>query len=240
MDLSSEEEVKRALKCNREYMGGRYIEVFREKAPTAHGPPKSSSTPWQGRTLGEHEEEEDLADSGRLFVRNLSYTSSEEDLEKLFSAYGPLSELHYPIDNLTKKPKGFAFVTFMFPEHAVKAYAEVDGQVFQGRMLHVLPSTIKKEASQDADTPGSSYKKKKEAMDKANSSSSHNWNTLFMGPNAVADAIAQKYNATKSQVFDHVSESLRVCVYGLFSILSRGRCWTWTQFHNLHINYTLL
>lgn len=37
--------------------------------------------------------------------------------------------------------------------------------------------------------------------------SSHNWNTLFMGPNAVADAIAQKYNATKSQVFDHVSES---------------------------------
>lgn len=47
----------------------------------------------------------------------------------LFS--GPLSELHYPIDSLTKKPKGFAFVTFMFPEHAVRAYAEVDGQVFQ-------------------------------------------------------------------------------------------------------------
>ncbi|MEJ1282002.1 RNA binding motif protein 19 [Cricetulus griseus] len=203
VDLSSEEEVKKALKCNREYMGGRYIEVFREKAPSAHGPPKSSTTPWQGRTLGEHEEEEDLADSGRLFVRNLSYTSSEEDLEKLFSAYGPLSELHYPIDSLTKKPKGFAFITFMFPEHAVKAYAEVDGQVFQGRMLHVLPSTIKKEASQDSDTSGSSYKKKKEAMDKANSSSSHNWNTLFMGPNAVADAIAQKYSATKSQVFDH-------------------------------------
>ena len=42
-----------------------------------------------------------------------------------------MSELHYPIDSLTKKPKGFAFVTFMFPEHAVKAYAEVDGRVFQ-------------------------------------------------------------------------------------------------------------
>lgn len=62
--------------------------MFREKqAPTARGPPKSTM-PWQGRTLGENEEEEDLADSGRLFVRNLSYTSSEEDLEKLFSAYG--------------------------------------------------------------------------------------------------------------------------------------------------------
>ncbi|XP_070255718.1 probable RNA-binding protein 19 [Myotis yumanensis] len=205
VDFSSEEEVKKALKCNREYMGGRYIEVFREKTvPVAKGPPKSSSKPWQGRTLGEDEEEEDLADSGRLFVRNLPYTSTEEDLEKIFSKYGPLSELHYPIDSLTKKPKGFAFVSFMFPEHAVKAYAEVDGQVFQGRMLHVLPSTIKKEASEDASAPGSSsYKKKKEAKDKANSSSSHNWNTLFMGPNAVADAIAQKYSATKSQVFDH-------------------------------------
>ncbi|XP_008052444.1 probable RNA-binding protein 19 [Carlito syrichta] len=205
VDFSSEEEVKKALKCNREYMGGRYIEVFREKTvPTAKGPLKSNSKSWQGRTLGENEEEEDLADSGRLFVRNLPYTSTEEDLEKLFSKYGPLSELHYPIDSLSKKPKGFAFVTFMFPEHAVKAFTEVDGQVFQGRMLHVLPSTIKKEASEDAMAPGlSAYKKKKEAKEKASSSSSHNWNTLFMGPNAVADAIAQKYNATKSQVFDH-------------------------------------
>ncbi|XP_055260316.1 probable RNA-binding protein 19 [Moschus berezovskii] len=205
VDFSSEEEVRKALKCDREYMGGRYIEVFRERnVPAAKAPLKNGAKPWQGRTLGEHEEEEDLADSGRLFVRNLPYTSSEEDLEKLFSRYGPLSELHYPIDSLTKKPKGFAFITFMFPEHAVKAYAEVDGQVFQGRMLHVLPSTVKKEASEDADTPGSSsYKKKKESKDKANSSSSHNWNTLFMGPNAVADAIAQKYSATKSQVFDH-------------------------------------
>ncbi|EPY78398.1 putative RNA-binding protein 19 [Camelus ferus] len=232
VDFSSEEEVKKALKCNREYLGGRYIEVFREKnIPPAKAPLKNTAKPWQGRALGELEDEEDLADSGRLFVRNLPYTSTEEDLEKLFSKYElmgfgcsfmsyphhpsscfgidvrwpcPLSELHCPIDSLTKKPKGFAFVAFMFPEHAVKAYAEVDGQVFQGRMLHVLPSTIKKESSEDTDTPGSSsYKKKKESKDKANSSSSHNWNTLFMGPNAVADAIAQKYSATKSQVFDH-------------------------------------
>lgn len=40
-------------------------------------------------------------------------------------------------------------------------------------MLHVLPSTVKKEASEDADAPGSSsYKKKKESKDKANSSRS--------------------------------------------------------------------
>ncbi|XP_055002947.1 probable RNA-binding protein 19 [Sorex araneus] len=204
VDLHSEDDVRKALKCHREYMGGRYIEVFREQsAPAPKGPPRSGTKAWAGRTLGEHEEEEDLADSGRLFVRNLPYTSSEEDLQGLFSAYGPLSELHYPIDSLTKKPKGFAFVTFMFPEHAVKAYAEVDGRVFQGRMLHVLPATIKKEPGEEAGAGTSSYKKQKEQKEKAASSSSHNWNTLFMGPNAVADAIAQKYSATKSQVFDH-------------------------------------
>lgn len=63
--------------------------MFRERnVPAAKAPLKNGAKPWQGRTLGEHEEEEDLADSGRLFVRNLPYTSSEEDLEKLFSRYG--------------------------------------------------------------------------------------------------------------------------------------------------------
>ncbi|KAL7986775.1 hypothetical protein Chor_013058, partial [Crotalus horridus] len=136
--------------------------------------------------------------------------NTEEELQKALKRnreyMGPVSEIHFPVDGLTKRPKGFAFVTYMFPEHAVKAFAEVDGQVFQGRMLHVLPSTIKKEEVESSDPAGSSsYKKQKASKDKANSLSSHNWNTLFMGTNAVADAVAQKYNATKSQVLDHAA-----------------------------------
>ncbi|XP_048370954.1 probable RNA-binding protein 19 [Sphaerodactylus townsendi] len=204
VDFSSDAEVQKALKQNHEYMGGRYIEVFREQSGTkTKVSSKGQDQVWQ-RTKKDDEEEEDLSESGRLFVRNLPYTSTEEDLEGIFSKYGPLSEIHFPIDSLTKKPKGFAFVTYMFPEHAVKAFAAVDGQVFQGRMLHVLPSTIKKVEEDSSDAVGSSsYKKQKESKDKANSSSSHNWNTLFMGTNAVADAVAQKYNSTKSQVLDH-------------------------------------
>ncbi|XP_023963860.2 probable RNA-binding protein 19 [Chrysemys picta bellii] len=204
VDFNGEEEVQKALKRNKEYMGGRYIEVFREESGLKMKlTRKGEDQPWQRRKKAD-EEEEDLSESGRLFVRNLPYTSTEEDLEQIFSKYGPLSEIHFPIDSLTKKPKGFAFITYMIPEHAVKAFAEVDGQVFQGRMLHVLPSTIKKEEGENLDAEGSSsYKKQKESKDKANSASSHNWNTLFMGTNAVADAIAQKYNATKSQVLDH-------------------------------------
>ncbi|XP_026545289.1 probable RNA-binding protein 19 [Notechis scutatus] len=203
-DFNTEEEQQKALKRDREYMGGRYIELFPEERG-AKGKPseKGSGQIWQ-RTKKDDEEEEDLSESGRLFVRNLPYTCTEEEMEALFSKYGPLSEIHFPIDSLTKRPKGFAFVTYMFPEHAVKAFAEVDGQVFQGRMLHVLPSTIKKEEAESSDSAGSSsYKKQKASKDKANSLSSHNWNTLFMGTNAVADAVAHKYNATKSQVLDH-------------------------------------
>ncbi|NXJ31338.1 RBM19 protein, partial [Ciconia maguari] len=207
VDLKSEAEVQRALKRKKEYIGGRCVEVFRcENTPKETVTAKPDNQPWQRRKRDD-EEEEDLSESGRLFVRNLPFTSTEEDLEKIFSKYGPLSEIHFPIDRLTKKPKGFAFITYMIPEHAVKAYAEMDGQVFQGRMMHLLPSTIKKEKIEDVDAEeSSSYKKQKEAKDKANSASSHNWNTLFVGTNAVADAIAQKYNASKSQVLDHESK----------------------------------
>ncbi|KAM8992673.1 putative RNA-binding protein 19 [Ara ararauna] len=203
VDLKSEAEVRRALK-RKECIGGRCIEVLRcRNTPKETLTTKPDNQPWQRRKRDD-EEEEDLSESGRLFVRNLPFTCTEEDLEKIFSKYGPLSEIHFPIDRLTKKPKGFAFITYMIPEHAVKAYAEMDGQVFQGRMMHLLPSTIRKEKLEDEDAEeSSSYKKQKEAKNKANSASSHNWNTLFVGTNAVADAVAQKYNASKSQVLDH-------------------------------------
>ncbi|XP_048467352.1 probable RNA-binding protein 19 isoform X1 [Rhincodon typus] len=205
VDFESEGDLEKALQRNKDYMGGRYIELFRENyARTTKPDRKNNDQKWLQREKKEDEEEEDLSDSGRLFVRNLSYMCTEEDLEKVFSKYGPLAEIHFPIDSLTKKPKGFAFITYMMPEHAVKAFAELDGEVFQGRMMHILPSTVKKEKTEDSETSGlSTYKRNKAANDKASSSSSHNWNTLFMGTNAVADAIAAKYNATKSQVLDH-------------------------------------
>ncbi|NWY38160.1 RBM19 protein, partial [Sylvia atricapilla] len=203
VDLKSEAEMQRALKRKKEFLGGRCVEVSRCSNTTKETvPPKPAHQPWQ-RRLRDDEEEEDLSESGRLFVRNLPFTSTEEDLEKVFSKYGPLSEIHFPIDKSTTKPKGFAFITYMIPEHAVKALAELDGQVFQGRMMHILPSTIRKEKTEDGDAEeSSSYKKHKQAKDKANSASSHNWNTLFVGTSAVADAMAQKYNASKSQVLD--------------------------------------
>ncbi|KAM9359910.1 putative RNA-binding protein 19 [Symphorus nematophorus] len=212
VDLHSDEQVEKALKKNKDYIGGRYIEVFRVDSSMGKGKRDRKDKEIDRnftRKLKEDEEEEDVAESGRLFIRNLPYTCTEEEINELFAKHGPISEVLFPIDNLTKKPKGFAFITYMIPENAVTALAQLDGHIFQGRMLHLLPSTVKKEKtdSSDAGGPGSSsYKRQKDAKSKVSSSSSHNWNTLFLGTSAVADAIAEKYNTTKSQVLDHESK----------------------------------
>lgn len=51
--------------------------------------------------------------------------------------------MNLPVDKVTRKPKGFGIVTFLIPEHAVKAYTELDGSVLDGRMLHLLPGKAK-------------------------------------------------------------------------------------------------
>ncbi|XP_077377451.1 putative RNA-binding protein 19 [Festucalex cinctus] len=208
VDLHSAKEVEKALKKNKDYIGGRYIEVFRVEASGWNKTDQKDKIIDRNftRKLKDDEEEEDVAESGRLFVRNLPYTCTEEEVKEIFSKHGPLSEVLFPIDNLTKRPKGFAFITYMIPENAVAALSQLDGHIFQGRMLHLLPSTVKKEKSESSEAGGpgsSSYKRQMDAKNKASSSSSHNWNTLFLGTSAVADAIAEKYNTTKSQVLDH-------------------------------------
>lgn len=44
--------------------------------------------------------------------------------------------------------KGFGTVTFLMPEHAVKAYAELDGSILHGRMVHLLPGKTKDETEE--------------------------------------------------------------------------------------------
>ena len=60
-----------------------------------------------GEDQENEEEEEDLAESGRLFVRNLTYGCTEEDLRSMFSQFGDISDLHMPTDKQGRF-KGFA------------------------------------------------------------------------------------------------------------------------------------
>ena len=54
---------------------------------------------------------------------------------------------------------------------------------------------------------GTSFKSKRDAKKKSLCSQDHNWNTLFLGMNAIADVMADKYNTTKGGILDGASSS---------------------------------
>ncbi|XP_063989754.1 probable RNA-binding protein 19 [Diachasmimorpha longicaudata] len=157
-------------------------------------------------------DEEAIAESGRMFVRNLSYSTTEDDLRKVFEKYGQITEVNLPVDKVTRKLKGFGTVTFMMPEHAAKAYSELDGSILNGRMLHLLPGKSKTSITDLLQTPGLTFKEKKELERKATANSSHNWNTLFLGQNTVVEAIASTYNTTKDKVLEDGGKGTSVAV----------------------------
>ncbi|XP_071445939.1 probable RNA-binding protein 19 [Hetaerina americana] len=198
----TEREMKQALGKNKGFLAGRQIMVnkYEEKDSIAAGEQDKPSS-WKWKDQEESlQHEETIGESGRIFVRNLAYTVTMENVEELFAKYGPVVEVNVPVDWITRKPKGYGTVTFMIPEHAVKAFSELDGKVFHGRMLHLLPGKAKPEDDESLD--GLTYKQKKEKKLKSQAKSSHNWNTLFLGHNAVADAIAKAYDTTKEKVLD--------------------------------------
>lgn len=73
----------------------------------------------------------------RLFVGNLPYDATEEELRNHFSAVGPLSYVSIPKDRETGKPRGFAFVEFNDPAHAQEATRRFNNQLFKGRAIAV-------------------------------------------------------------------------------------------------------
>ncbi|KAJ9082652.1 Multiple RNA-binding domain-containing protein 1 [Entomophthora muscae] len=152
--------------------------------------------------------ESQIMDNGRLFIRNLPYTCSEAELRKAFEKIGPLSEIHMPISRETRKPKGFAYIMYVLPEHALQAYKKLDNSFFQGRLLHILPAKDKLVSEPDFNDETLSFKKRAELKKKALSTSDYNWNSLFMSTDAIADSIAARLNITKGEVMDPTADNV--------------------------------
>ena len=75
--------------------------------------------------------------SNKLFVGNLSFNTTENDLQDAFSAYGTVSETNLMMDRMSGRPRGFGFVTMGTPEEAQKAIEGMNGKDFGGRALTV-------------------------------------------------------------------------------------------------------
>src|SRR6266436_9982543 len=75
--------------------------------------------------------------STKLFVGNLSCNTTENQLQDLFAAHGPVTEVDMIMDKFSGKPRGFAFVTMETKEGADAAVKALNGKDIDGRALTV-------------------------------------------------------------------------------------------------------
>ena len=75
--------------------------------------------------------------SNKLFVGNLSFNTTENDLNDAFAAYGTVTETNLMMDRETGRPRGFGFITMSSTEEAQKAIEAMNGKSIDGRALTV-------------------------------------------------------------------------------------------------------
>jgi cold-inducible RNA-binding protein len=75
--------------------------------------------------------------STKLFVGNLSFNLTENDLQDAFAAFGTVTEVNLMMDRATNRPRGFAFVSMSSKEEADKAIQGLNGKQLDGRALTV-------------------------------------------------------------------------------------------------------
>jgi multiple RNA-binding domain-containing protein 1 len=142
-------------------------------------------------------DDDDDIDASRLFIRNLTFTCSEDEIRSLFEAFGRLASIHLPLDT-EKKGKGFGFVQFIIPEHATKARNDLDGTSFQGRVLHVIHAKKVPEPAEKSDDKKShggrlsAFQQKKEDERKLMAGKKDGWNASFVRSDAVVDSLAER------------------------------------------------
>src|SRR5438046_7855011 len=85
--------------------------------------------------------------NNKLFVGNLSFNTTENDLQDAFAAHGTVTETNLMVDRMTNRPRGFAFVTMSSPEEAQKAIDAMNGKELDGRALTVNIARPREERS---------------------------------------------------------------------------------------------
>jgi len=89
--------------------------------------------------------------NSKLYVGNLSFKTSEDDLRSHFGQYGSVTDVYVAMDKMTGRPRGFAFVTMGTEEEAKQAAEKINGTELGGRQLTV------NEARPKEDRPGGGF-----------------------------------------------------------------------------------
>src|SRR4051795_4025226 len=85
--------------------------------------------------------------NNKLFVGNLSFNTTENDLQDAFAAHGTVVEANLMMDRATGRPRGFGFVTMSTEEEAQKAIEALNGATVDGRNLTVNIARPREERS---------------------------------------------------------------------------------------------
>ncbi|KAH7225494.1 hypothetical protein BKA60DRAFT_592536 [Fusarium oxysporum] len=144
--------------------------------------------------------------TSRLFVRNLPYSATQEDLRETFERFGTIDEVHLPVSN-SGTSKGFALVLFTDPSGAVEAFQAMDGATFQGRILHIIPASAKRDTGLDEFAISKLPLKKQNMIRKKQeaAATTFNWNALYMSQDAVNASVADRLGVSKSELLDPTS-----------------------------------
>ncbi|KAK6215957.1 hypothetical protein LQW54_003932 [Pestalotiopsis sp. IQ-011] len=141
--------------------------------------------------------------TSRIFVRNLPYSATEEELHEYFGRFGELEEVHVPAkSNIATNNQGYAFISFVQADDAVRAFQQADGVTFQGRMLHIIPGSAKRQELDEFALSKLPLKAQAKLKKKAKAGQSFNWNSLYMAQDAVLSSTADRLGVSKSELLD--------------------------------------
>ena len=91
------------------------------------GPEEEESKVTEGAPAEESKKEDTMVDDKRLFVMNLSYQVTKEELEELFGKFGEIVDVEIPFRKYGKGlPLGLGFVRYTTSEAAISAFAALD------------------------------------------------------------------------------------------------------------------
>ncbi|EER15876.1 RNA-binding domain protein, putative [Perkinsus marinus ATCC 50983] len=199
--------------------GASDMDFLRSKMVTSEGEEKDS----EAKEANDEDNEEDeegseaagddsdavLMDTARLLLVNLPYIATEDDIKKAFQKFGSIEDVVVLRDEDSKKSRGMAYVTYLFPEHAVRAKAEMHGKVFQGRVLRIKAAQARPKKHVERDEKRLS-RKQEQLKKRRENAEQHTWNLLFVSANSAVTAAASKLGLNKADVMDVEADDLAV------------------------------
>ena len=181
-------------------------------------------------------------DPKRLYLRNIPFEITENDIREKFEKFGTISEIHIPINYKTNQSFGYAYISYETVESSIMAINKMDGEYFMGRRLHISIAEEKYNKPQSElkinynQKDKSSYKKEKTTKLKLNYKDETNWNYLFLNQNAVVDAVAKRLKIKKEDLLSQNNADIAVQIAAMeTTIINETKEWLKQQGINLDI-----